>query len=42
MATYLGLAIAFALTSGAQGNIRSTTLLAFDREEVKGILSKVA
>ena len=35
-------ATAFALASGAQGNIRTTTLRAFDREEVKGILSKVA
>jgi uncharacterized protein with GYD domain len=42
MATHVVLATAFALTSGAQGNSRSTTLRAFDREEVKGILSKGA
>jgi uncharacterized protein with GYD domain len=34
-------ATAFALAAGAQGSIRSTTLRAFDREEVKGILAKV-
>jgi uncharacterized protein with GYD domain len=34
-------ATAFALATGAQGSIRSTTLRAFDREEVKGILAKV-
>jgi uncharacterized protein with GYD domain len=34
-------ATAFALATGSQGSIRSTTLRAFDREEVKGILAKV-
>ena len=34
-------ATAFALAAGAQGSIRSTTLRAFDREEVKRILAKV-
>ncbi len=34
-------ATAFALATGSQGNVRTTTLRAFDREEVKGILGKV-
>ncbi len=35
-------ATAFALATGSQGNVRTTTLRAFDREEVKGILGKVS
>jgi uncharacterized protein with GYD domain len=35
-------ATAFALAAGSEGNIRSTTLRAFDREEVRGILDKIS
>jgi uncharacterized protein with GYD domain len=34
-------ATAFAMATGGQGSIRSTTLRAFDRDEVRGILAKV-
>jgi uncharacterized protein with GYD domain len=33
-------ATAFALASGAQGNIRTTTMRAFDREEFQQIIDK--
>jgi uncharacterized protein with GYD domain len=35
-------ATAFAIATGAQGNVRSTTLRAFGRDEVQAIISKVA
>lgn len=33
-------ATAFALTLGAQGNVRTTTMRAFDAGEMKGIIAK--
>jgi uncharacterized protein with GYD domain len=33
-------ATAFALTLGAQGNVRTTTMRAFSAEEMRGILAK--
>ena len=35
-------ATAIALASSSQGNVRTTTMRAFDREEVKGILGKIS
>ncbi len=35
-------ATAFALGTASQGNVRSTTLRAFDREEARGIIEKIS
>lgn len=34
-------ATAFLLATGSQGNVRTTTLRAFDRDEFAGVLSKI-
>ncbi len=35
-------ATALALAAGSRGNVRTTTLRAFDRDEVKGIIGKIS
>lgn len=35
-------ATAFALSLGAQGNVRTTTMRAFDADEMRGIIAKTA